>query len=158
MKSKKSLYILIPMVLGVWGIIIFRVLDMTRVPATEKTFEFIIANNTDSLILEKPKKLLLNYSDPFLRMLPKAEKDRENAGAISLFNNDPEPERKEIIWPEIKYQGIIENENKKVAILKIDEAKFLVSKSQIFNGMTVKMIYKDSIAIEKNREVKTFYK
>lgn len=158
MKSKKSLYILIPLVVVVWGIIIFRVLNMTGNPEINNVLEFHVANDTDAIVFEKPKKLLLNYADPFLKNLPKAEKQSKNSGYVSLFNNNPEPKIKEIDWPEVNYQGIIENKNKKVAIIKINDKKYLVSNGQNIKEMRVEGLYKDSIIFEKNKEIKTFYK
>lgn len=158
MKGKKSLFLLLPLVAVIWGLIIYRMVDFTKT----KPHIFNSGNadvlSSDSVLYPKQQKLLLNYSDPFLKNIAQSSKAENSNGAISLFKTNPEPEKKVVVWPTISYGGIIENKSGQLAIIKIDEKKIVTSQSQTVGGMVIKYIYRDSIVIEKEKELKTFFK
>lgn len=157
MKGKKSLFLLLPLVAVIWGAIIYRLVDFTKTkPIINNKNVAVLA--ADSILYPKQKKLLLNYSDPFLKNIAKNSEAENSNGAISLFKTNPEPEKKVVVWPAISYGGIIENKSTQFAIIKIDEKKVVTSQGQSVSGMVIKYIYKDSIIIEKEKELKTFFK
>jgi hypothetical protein len=157
-KGKKSLFLLLPLVAVIWGLIIYRLVDFTKTKPLINTNRNVAVLAADSILYPKQQKLLLNYSDPFLRNMAKNSEAKNSNGAISLFKTNPEPEKKIVVWPTISYGGIIENKSTQFAIIKIDEKKVVTSQSQSVSGMVIKYIYKDSIIIEKEKELKTFFK
>lgn len=158
MKNKKALYILVPLVLGIWSLIIFRVFDLTQNQSMVINKNVLPIIKSDTLMYRKTEKLLLNYTDPFLKNIPKKSVSENQSGTVSLFKTNPEPKKRVVNWPEIKYRGIIANKNKRLAIIKINNRKVVTASNKTINGITVKTIYNDSVIIEKEKEFKTFYK
>ena len=157
MKNKKSLYILIPLVAIVWGLIIFRIIKMTQNDAYVLPQQSKAYVKKDSIVIPKLKKLNLNYPDPFLKKEAISGEMQEKE-FHSLFYNNPEPEKTKVEWPDIVYKGMVENGKAMLGVVEIDKKRHLLSAQDQMEELTLIKIYTDSIIFEKKNEQKTFYK
>lgn len=158
MKNKKLTYILIPVAIIVWGGIILRIVgfntnDSNSSAQNENT------QYSDTLEFEKNDfELVTNYRDPFLGKFIKGTHSISKKPVKSKKVN-PKPKKKEVIvWPHIDYDGSISNDSRVIAVLKINQKKFLLQQGEEMNGLTIKKVFKDSVLISYKKETKTFSK
>lgn len=155
-KSKKTLILLIPLVVGIWGLIGYRVFKMTRSSGDEFAYSANSRISSDSLMVKKLIPLKLNYPDPFLK-----EQAPENANEkefSSLFAKNPEPQKPTIKWPDFVFKGTVGNGHEKLGILEIDHQRTLVNEGFKKDNYQIQYIYNDSIRITCESDTKTFYK
>lgn len=144
LKGKKSIYILLPINLLIWGFIGYKIYsalneDDAFVPQ-EITVSKTIMNKEDSI----PYTLSLNYEDPFLKEEPKLSKKQTNNNASSV-QKPAAPVKKTVTPPppvsikEIKYQGLIQNKNNGVstALITINSRSYIVKKGELVEGLIV---------------------
>jgi len=157
-KSKKTLYLLLPLVALIWGLIGYRVFKMTR--PVDGDFESFAKRSirTDSVTYNKLVPLTLDYRDPFLKETVSIDAENKNDEFASLFANNPEPPKVVIPWPLIGFKGVIVSKNEQLAILEIDGKRLLVSQGKEYNGFRIEEIFTDSITIAFSNEIKTYRK
>jgi hypothetical protein len=158
MKSKKSLYFLLPLVGVVWGLIIYRIIQYTQPSIDFVDSKLMISSENDSISYSSQKKLLLNYADPFLNEVQTTSVESKQSAYASVFLTNPEPSQKEVVWPLIAYKGMIKNGQQLLGIVEIDTKKSLVSDGIRLKELTIKKVYSDSIVIVLDKNTKTFYK
>ena len=162
MKSKKSIYILVPIALLVWGLIGFKVIKQTEQAPNEIVIPQIpdetLSSNSDKL--NETYQLKLNYKDPFLGKItksrPSARRSNQNHKRSKRITNPHEKKN----WPDVEYGGRIRNQDsdKNIAILKINSQEQLVKELDELKGIIIKDIYKDSIRLTYNSDTRVFYK
>ncbi|HAA10695.1 MAG TPA: hypothetical protein DCE41_02965, partial [Cytophagales bacterium] len=90
MKNKKTLYLLVPLVVGLWGLIGYRVWDAVK-PEEEEIDPISIvplaASQADSVALYVPD---LQYPDPFLKGV-RFVSNRRSAAPIAAPASQPAP-------------------------------------------------------------------
>jgi len=138
LKNKKAIYILLPLVIFIWGIVIYNifssmgggseiVLVNTAIP--EESVSRQIAIDTFSITA--------NYRDPFLGKIvsgkPKPIKKQ--------FKKRPPIKKKPIQpirWPSISYGGMIRNQqtNKLIAMVKINGKDNLMNEGGVVAGIS----------------------
>lgn len=164
MKNKKLSYILVPIVIAVWGFIFFRIFstiengNQALILKTKKSNNTVKFTNNDTL------KLDLNYEDPFLKKSASFEtvnfslKTSASKPVISKYTI-PAP-IKIINWPEIKYFGSIKNieKNKEFATISIKDKRYYLSRTDEVAGVKIVDIFKDSIIIEYESDKKCIKK
>ncbi|KFF11996.1 hypothetical protein [Flavobacterium hydatis] len=149
MKNKKNIYILLPVVMLIWGIVIFQFFSFTTPD------DFVEDRPTEFII--KPLKIVkkdtfginVNYRDPFLgkayagQSVPKVKSN--NSGIKKL----PKPEEV-IVWPTIKYKGLISDskEKKKVYILIIGGQNYYMKIGDTANEVFLKSGDRESIYVK----------
>jgi len=159
MKSKKALYFLIPLVVLVWGLIILRVLKMTHPMADDNAFANRTVATGDSVKVRRLQRLNLNYADPFLKDIHVfSSSDQENNETYSVFKTNPEPPKKVVRWPNIIYNGLVENSKNRMAIVQCDNKTFIVGKDQVIGQLEVLSVFSDSIIVKNEEEKRTFIK
>jgi hypothetical protein len=158
MKSKKSLYLLLPLVALIWGLIIYRIIQYTHPTTDNFDPRPLLPLVQDTITYPKQTKLLLNYADPFLKILSTEKCDKNPSEFASLFQNNPEPVLKEADWPVIAYKGMVKNGHDPLGIIEIDNKKTLVSNGSQLENLIVAKVYNDSIVISLDKKTKTFYK
>lgn len=162
MKNKKAVYILLPMVSIVWGLVLYRIFAKTGnrpdpVPSaslnTVLSKKKVDASDTFSLIA--------NYRDPFLGKLPRSIKSQpkkkvQHAGKKRIKKPAPIPKP----WPTIQYGGSIKNQrsNDHVAILKVQEEERMVALKEELKGIRVNQIFKDSVEVVYNNQTRIIHK
>jgi len=123
MKNKKSIYILLPVVLLIWGLVIYRLFDFTADDIPDGT----PLNFKVKPLAIKPKdtfSINVNYRDPFLGKMYLPVQGKKTIKKASTTKQTPP-----LIWPSIVYKGIVsDNKNKKkVFMLIISGQTFLMS-------------------------------
>lgn len=114
MKNKKNIYILLPLVLLVWGAVLFQFLSFT-------SGEEIVDTNNPELVL-KPLKfnkrqsftIDVNYRDPFLGKIY-----AENTGVktkVTTKKTRAVSTKEPLVWPTILYKGLISDTKDKTKI------------------------------------------
>lgn len=171
MKNKKLLYILLPLTILIWGIIVYKIINSLN--GSTHSLEKKVTNR---LFEEKKQEqipdsfqLLPAYRDPFLSGLKLAKPFSEN-NKIKLLEMPPPatpaplPSNPVIqavpVWPPVEYVGIIENKIKKnrVVILQVAGEDQLLQEGQIVAGVKLVRAYPDSIILEFNKVRRAFNK
>lgn len=150
MKDKKSLYLLLPLVLLVWGLVAYRFWDIS----SEKSVGAPKKTNSLQKPLEQAKekpRLLLNYSDPFLNVRKKKKQQNLASAAPSLTP-------KQLLWPSVQYKGMIQNKRKQIALLNINGKEYMLQKGEAQLGLRCLDIQKDKIVLLFGKEKRVLEK
>lgn len=161
MKGKKGIYILLPVVIAIWGIIGYKIYksvypDVNR-ETTANTIDFKAVADTT----QETYTLAANYYDPFLSGI-QSKKYSDNA-----TNKNPKalvkpknlvPEKTPLVWPLIKYKGSVINQqsNVQIALVSINNKDFLFKKGETKLDLTVLEIKKDSVKISFKEKIVFF--
>jgi len=123
MKNKKSIYVLLPIVLLIWGLVIYRFFDFS----TDDIPDGTTSNFTVKPLAVMPRdtfNINVNYRDPFLgkMYLPRQVK-KSGRKTNSIEQAAP------LVWPSIVYRGLVSDakNKKKVFMLIISGQTFLMS-------------------------------
>lgn len=148
MKNKKSIYILLPIVLLIWGILIYQFFSFS---APDEDLE-----NTSTEFKVKPFKLKerspftvnVAYRDPFLGKMyvSPVPNLKKSSGKLKKV---PKPEEA-IVWPTILYKGMISDtkEKNKVFIMTIAGHDFFMKKGDTENEVFLKDGDKESVYVK----------
>lgn len=164
MKNKKLTYILLPLAALLWGIIIYKIVSYktdepeiyysgdTKEKQTEKT------NEPDTF------SLYANYKDPFLYKIPSYKpykhKKTNNKNIRKNRQIKRNIEKKVIKWPKIVYGGMIKNQpsDRIIVIVKVNNSEKLMREGEIVDSVQLLKVYRDSIRVKLNNEIKTIVK
>lgn len=166
MKNKKLKWLLIPLVLILWGIIGYQIYSGVKgevqVIQEPKAKPSVIATTQDTLSYV----LNLDYPDPFLK-----NRKRINPSYTSSTNNAPssptKPKVKATVvlkplrWPSLTYKGQLEKKGSKtpMCIVEIDKTLFFMRKGEEQDGVKLLHVFTDSVQVAyKAREKKTLYR
>lgn len=153
--------ILLLLVAVIWGIIIYRILNTLNSPTisvlsnTDK-----VVNNDTSRFIRDTFQISNNYRDPFLGTIIRANKE-VNGGAKMNKEKQPKVQVATVTkWPAIVYNGMIRKKEsvQMVALLKIDGKTDVVAKGSSMSGVQLVSVYKDSIQVIYEGEIKTIKK
>lgn len=168
MKKKTITYLLLILVVGVWGYVIFQV--VTTVQDGPKPLSHANRNiqhealNMDYYKLMDSQLLQLNYRDPLAENSEREVYYEEAAygDEIPLYDTPdfiddyvvPEVE------PDIQYLGFVENEKtkKQVALVAIEGVQYMLAQREQQHGVTITQIAPDYIKVKANGKTKTIYK
>ncbi|PRX57191.1 hypothetical protein [Flagellimonas meridianipacifica] len=140
MKNKKKTYLLLLVVLAIWGILGFRIIA-TLGPSEE------VQSPTKTVALEQPLTLKkrdtfsinANYRDPFLGTLPKTKKKAKT------------PKKKSPIAPKrsIAYHGSVAQNGSKSRLffVWVDNQQYIFEKGKSIDGVTVVSGTKERIKV-----------
>ena len=171
MKNKRLLYVLLPAVLGVWGLIFQRIWLAARgdeAVAPAGVGESVAATTSGSGVVARIPGLLLSYPDPFragssttpLATFPAgptgtASGERASYArplAAAPLNLPVAPAATPVVpvvWPVVKYLGFINNprlENR-IALLTINDKEYSVKSGGNKEEVTVSKIWRDSVRV-----------
>lgn len=156
MKNKKLTYTLLLLVLCVWGIIIFQIID--RKPASLPDVS-IQKNSGKSFTSE-----IMDYKydnaivDPFFRNVIRTngEVQKKSTSRINKPEIEPKIPVAEVEFPRIEFSGLINNpsNNKKIAIISIDDVKHVLREGSTIGDYVFDNFQKDSIKVSsKNKSL-----
>lgn len=157
MKSKKLTYILILLTIFIWGFVAFSLLHEDRDSdqvAAQSNFEEEQVLDTVSY-----HPLDLNYSDPFTdRKLLRTERVKLNNDDVKKHNILPTAsnsllKKQPIKWPSIVYGGTI---NGSKGLLSINNRQYIVVENEIYNDVSIKQVFQDSIELEFKETLRVF--
>ncbi len=166
MKNKKLIWILLPVVLVIWGLIFFQVKkavqggnNATVAPAP---IPMAFTNASDTVIYQ----LKLNYDDPFLKggrkvIVQAPSSDKPKTPTLKKPKVVRTVTKLPLKWPNIIYRGLISSKkgNKSIYMLEVDGASILMTAGEQRDYLRLIKVYKDSVRIEyKGEEKRTFTK
>lgn len=166
MKNKKFTYILLPLVILIWGAIVYKIIASYL----EKDSSGYISKSDDKTVLKINKtdtfSLLLNYSDPFLKegSMVTAKPAYDYSKSVPIKQNASIVKEKKntspITWPAIVYCGLIKNKqnNKSCSIIKINGKEQIMNVGDIYNDVTLIKVFKDSVIVQYKNSKKTIIK
>ena len=160
MKNKKLAYILLPVVLFIWGAVIWQLVDKPTaeipVGSTATYEQEEITEKLDTVTL------VLNYDDPFLKKRPKF-KNRVGQNNTHGKNTAKKPVKKTpkkpvvvplIQWPNINYSGKINSG----VLVSINKRAHVIKEGQEVAGVSFDEIFEDSLHVSYKEEKKTINK
>lgn len=166
MNNKALVYILLAVVVGVWGYVIYRIFsavsgDDGQVIAASRPVN-IAVQDLEYYSIKDSLFLSLDYRDPIYNNSYAADGEIEEQEEIDPnYTSDPyavyvEPEPQ----VDISYQGFIENESnkKRIAIVTIAGSQYMMAKDDRQQEITVRNIQPDRIIITHKNETKTIFK
>lgn len=161
MKNKKLIYILIPLVLLIWGLIVIRIIKQihhSQKPAMENAS--YSKNNNPGPVADS-SALILKYRDPFLHGF--IRKSSDSGRSDNLFSNNSNlttVTKAPVSFPNTGYSGLVINsKNKqKLGLLKIDNKDFLVQEGDLVSGEKIIRLHADSVIISFKKTKKTFFR
>ena len=135
MKNKKNIYILLPVVLGIWGLLIYKFFSYTNPDIPSGT----VSNYTVKPLNLKPRDTIridVNYRDPFLGKMYEPAKAKVKTGGS---RKPSVPAKPEIPWPSIIYKGIVSDakDKRKVFMLLINGRTFLMREKEVQEEVTL---------------------
>lgn len=149
MKNKKNIYILLPLVLFVWGAVLYQVFSFT------KSDEIVTSINPEFNV--KPLKISqresfdinVNYRDPFLGKMYAAQTVSKVKTGISKTKKESKP-KETLVWPTILYKGMVSDskEKNKIFMLIIDNKNYYMKIGDTENEIFLKSGDKESIYVK----------
>jgi hypothetical protein len=150
LKNKKNIRILLPLVIIIWGILIYKVVDLTSVEESEFS-----GKSKSTFIPPKPKikdtfSLIKINTDPFLGTMYSKPKSKETSKRLS--------KKSEIIWPKINYFGIVSDKNSEASIfiVQINGQQHLLSKGDKVEEIVILKGNGERIYLKYMGQVKEF--
>ncbi len=165
MKNKKFIWILLPGVLIIWGLIFFQVrkaVSSSNQPiSTTVPLEQLHTEVRDS----SNYKLKLDYADPFLKNRKPLVRTKSTANPTPKKITKPKVMKTitklPLKWPNVVYKGLISNKkgNKSIYLLEVDGASLLMTAGEERDHLKLLKAYQDSVRVEyKGDERRTFIK
>ncbi len=132
MKNKKNIRILLPLVVIIWGILIYKMVDAFS------SDEAVVPQNAMGNFKApdiKPKEkytLIAIESDPFLGTVYKKKQKRTGTTARKI-------KVKEIVWPQIQYMGLVADggSNDKIFVVTINGQQQLLRAGETLENVKV---------------------
>jgi hypothetical protein len=157
MKNRKLTYVLVPLVLFIWGLIIFKVNKHSHHPQKPSIVINSIKNSNPGIETDSAA-MILNYRDPFLGGIALSAQSREE---LLNQNTSFSTSLKSVLnFPLTKYSGLVTNtKNKfKVGLIKIENKEFLATEGDLLGGEKIVRLFADSVVISFKKTKKTFPK
>lgn len=162
-KSKKSLYILIPLVLGLWGLIGYRIvsaMEKDEDPIGRIFVPLTAAIDEDSVAAYVPS---LDYADPFLKGLSFAASPtrRQQGGTTTVLQTTAPPTVATPTQPvkvpapwSVVYQGWVKEaaSGEYIGLLVIENSPVTLKQGQTHEGFALKVLRRDSVQVMYRNE------
>jgi ribosomal protein L36 len=163
-KSKKVVYILIPLNIAIWGYLLFRILNAyngnNQIEFIEKSNPLTIKSISDSI----EYKLNLNYEDPFLKFYANSLSITDVRNSTNVKMNVKTPANsnnlnKDITLNkplnDIRYIGLVKNSNSGVAtgLITFNGQSKLVRVNDKIEDLVFKSFDKKCLVIKRGRDL-----
>lgn len=149
MKSKKSIYILLPIVLLIWGMLIYQFFSYTSSEVIEVQEELPLFVKID---YKEPDTTALdiNHRDPFTGKLENANRNTSSSNAKAIIPPRIKAETTPEVQTQIEYKGIVSDvaNKKKVFMVIIDNQTFLMKQGDKENEVELINGNRESITIK----------
>lgn len=129
MKKNQKTYLLLALVLTVWGILGFRIVKTVNPSAEELPMATNIGKFRPEVIKQRNTfSIVANYRDPFLGTLPKSNIPKKKKKAVT-------PKKEVLPDKDIRYTGLIgeSTTGKKIFFLTIDGQQQMLNEKGVFN-------------------------
>lgn len=163
MKNRKLLYILAPATFLIWGAIVFSILGHFGHSDNFPEKEYLPIRFQDADTLDDSYTLLVNYRDPFgtgtIKRTATTSNPVKKAPVVSRRTSRRSQIRSaRIAWPNIEYSGLILNDDKQVALIRINNSNLLMSEGEEKQNIKLLKMYADSARLLYKNKEKTFTK
>jgi hypothetical protein len=153
-KNRQLIYVLIPSVLIIWGLIIMKVIRNIHHSQKQVIETSSISRGSELELINDSSSLILNYPDPFLRginQMSSSSQERSNLQSAT---------KTQINFPNTKYSGLVINykSKHKLGLIKIENQDFLAEEGDFVAGEKILRLYNDSVIISFNKIKKTCLK
>lgn len=161
MKKKKTLYLMLPLIILVWGVVFYQLFSYIFSSPTyaNETVKEVI--NIDE-IKQDTFSIVADYRDPFLGKKARFKKQSNSSSNTkkNLHKTIKNQIKAEKPWPLITYNGMIKNNNsdRRVGIIKIGGKEYLVKEEDIVSEVTILFINKNVVEVRFQKENKTITK
>lgn len=162
MDTKKTInIILIIVVLSLWGTVGYKYINRFF-GNNELAYNISNDYNYDAISIIKKDTFTLQplTKDPFLnKVFLKPIKQTQNSHSVPITKK--EPEIKTITpFPSVQYFGYIKSKDRKeeLILVKINNRLERVRLNSEIDGLVIKKIYKDSVSVFYNNEIRSFKK
>lgn len=163
MRNKKLLYILLPTVLIVWGLIAYKIITGLHKDSKYQINSIALSakpEEKDSTVFQ----LLENYRDPFLGTAISTFNPGNTATIKKNKKNEPVDflvlQQANETWLQVSYGGLIEGEKHKemLGLLSFKGKSYLLHKGQWIENIEVKSLFSDSARLCFKGQNKTILK
>lgn len=152
MKNKKNIYILLPLVLFIWGVVIYKFFSFT---GTDEIAYNDAPVGIKPIQLKKPEPIIIkaDYRDPFLGKMYLPEIPKKKSSAISKNKIAPQP----VVWPQVIYKGLVTDQKnrKKVFMIVVNGQTHLTRENETIGNITLKKGNRNSIDIKYKGDITT---
>ncbi|MEO1032273.1 MAG: hypothetical protein AAFX55_12750 [Bacteroidota bacterium] len=161
MHKKTINALLITLCIVIYGAIFFKafikkeVVNQAQVGAENFVgIDLSIGTSKDSVNLFFPKR------SPFGEPTKRIAKYQSSEKIKTKKRINKNPTYSKTSWPGIIYHGFIKNRlsSKRLIAITVNNKMYKIRESETIQDMKIKAVYTDSISVEYNNEVKTFYK
>lgn len=150
MKNKKTIYILLPIVLLIWGAVMYQFFSFSTTEELQTTTSDAFVLKPITLKKRDTVTINVKYRDPFLGKMY-AEKGNGTIAKKKATNLKKVPKIVEpIVWPTIVYKGIVSDTKAKniVFMLIINGQSFLMRKGETENEIFLKEGDRESVYVK----------
>ena len=176
MKNKRLSYVLLPLVLLVWGLIAQRIWFATTEAEPEEDSARVLPAAGQTPAPRGPPPLL-SYVAPVRPLVGMGRSPAPLGGAVmreavvsspvsivsaatslNLPLAPPAAPAPPVVWPQVKYLGLIVNSgaNNQVVLLAIDNQELLVKAGQSSHGVRLISAFRDSVQLSFSKQKKSF--
>lgn len=156
MKNKKSIYILLPIVLFIWGAVVYQFFSFSsdKIPDDQNQ------NTAIKPFVIKPQDtstIKVNSRDPFLGKMTSSE-PKSTVPSVKKINKEPVV-KEELIWPNVAYKGIVSDikDKVKVYMVIINGKTFLMKKGDVEEGVKLKDGDRETVYLLFQRDLKVVF-
>lgn len=163
MKNKKLTYLLLVLVLIIWGLVFYRVFSKSGADSFGKTKSNRIISVDESMKSDS-FSIVNNYPDPFKitfsSMRGNNGKGEGDAIQTNGVNNYQQQNIEQVIWPEVIYKGEILNEKTKqtTVIISVNGVSYLTPIGKMVGIVEIISLATDSIQLRYNKSTRYFKK
>jgi len=153
MKNKKNIYFLLPVVIIVWGLLVYKIIGGLNPSAQQtKTTEAIGQFNPKTIKQTSSFTIKTDYRDPFLGTFEKKKRK------IIKRKNTPIVKKESIPFPTIVYKGIVspKGKNEKVFLIIVNGQQHLFKRSAVFNDVKLLKGNAKEITVLFQKQKQTF--
>ncbi|MXV50403.1 hypothetical protein GS399_05410 [Pedobacter sp. HMF7647] len=161
MKKKQLTYLLLLAVLGIWGIIIYRLIfsgqdELLPVPGVGPGVQAAFLSDKD--FVSDTARLWLNYPDPFTGETG-AIADKSVSTVVpekQVMLQAPVVRKPVVSWPMMSYNGFVVRQasHQLIALLTISGQEKLLAEGERFAGVEIVRNFKDSLKVRYAGETK----
>jgi hypothetical protein len=157
LRSKKALYILVPLVTGIWSLVGYKIYTGIKGDNTPEinVIPLPLINSVEPGI--DTFSLFSNYRDPFLVQITaiphpsSANNPVQSRKNIAVRKNSALPKDE---WPTVVYSGIIKNQSNSMALilLSVGGKTYTVKQEEEVEGLKVSSFTNTEVILLKGRE------
>jgi len=153
MKNKKNIYILLPAVLLVWGLLGYRIFSTVN-PSIKKQQTVAASNNFKPQLLQESETFTINadYRDPFLGTVAQKKISKTKKIAKTITKKPKVP------FPSIMYKGLVSSKkkNQQVFLISINGQQFFFKKNSTKNEVKLLRGSSKQVVLQFQGQQQTF--